>query len=158
MPREEQPSPACSAGAPGKLLQVVYVSSAVEPWTEEALMEALKTFREKNARRGITGMLLHSDGNFIQAIEGPPGEILPLERKIAADPRHRGFITMIRRELAAREFDGWSMGFRNLSQRDLSAFPGWADVFGANRPGLDSPDRPGQALRLLRTFRDTARV
>ena len=157
MSREEQERPGPAAGEPKKLLQVVYVSSAVEPWTEEALVEALGTFREKNTRRGITGMLLHCDGNFIQAIEGPPDEILQLERKIAADPRHHGFIAMIRRELATREFDGWSMGFRNLTRRDLSAFPGWADVLNGNRRGLESPDRPGQALRLLQTFRDTAR-
>jgi hypothetical protein len=137
------------------LLQVVYVSSATAPWSEEDLLRALETFQARNVRRGITGLLLYCDGNFMQAIEGPRAEIIDLERRIAADPRHRGFLALSKRGISTREFSGWSMGFRSLTDRDRSSNPGWSDFLGGGREGLKAPDAPGRALRLLLSFRES---
>jgi hypothetical protein len=141
-----------------ELLQVVYVSSASEPWRQEDLLKALAKFRENNVRRGITGMLLHHDGNFMQAIEGPPSRINALERRIAADPRHFGFIALLKRRIPAREFAGWSMAFRNVGDQDASTHPGWSDFLGRRNGPVPGPDVPGRALRLLHSFRDSIRA
>lgn len=148
-----------AGAAPGEeLLQVVYVSSASEPWSQEELLKALAVFRERNAHRGITGMLLHHDGNFMQAIEGPLPQIEALERRIAEDPRHFGFIALLKRRIPAREFGEWSMAFKNVGGTDASTHPGWSDFLGRKKVPLNGPDVPGRALRLLHSFRDTIRA
>ncbi len=49
---------------------LVYVSSAVRPFSRVDLDDLLATSRANNARVGITGMLLYKDGNFMQVLEG----------------------------------------------------------------------------------------
>lgn len=64
---------------------------------------------ERNARLGITGLLCHRDGMFVQALEGPRAAIDSLMAWIAADLRHGDVEILGRRELAEREFGTWSM-------------------------------------------------
>jgi hypothetical protein len=144
---------AASAPRATELLQAAYVSSATRPWSQDELLAALTQFRARNLARGITGMLLHFDGNFLQVIEGPTAIVEALLAKIARDPRHHGYMELLRRPLRQREFDGWSMGFRNLGSDDLSALPGWSDFLGSNlRPQVDA-ETPSRAHRLLQNFR-----
>jgi len=52
------------------LFSIVYVSSA-RPGLRRPDLEAIASgAREFNGSRGITGMLLHDDGSFMQALEG----------------------------------------------------------------------------------------
>ena len=139
------------------LMQIVYVSSAAAPWPLAELNRALESFRANNERRGITGLLLHHDGNFMQAIEGPAKEIVALEQRITADPRHFGLIRLLKRPVAQREFEGWSMGFKSLSGPDFANFPGWSDFLNRQHAGLESLDTPSRAMRLLQSFRDGIR-
>lgn len=50
------------------MINLIYTSSAVELFREDELVELLKTSRDNNRRRGITGMLLYNDGNFLQVL------------------------------------------------------------------------------------------
>lgn len=136
-----------------ELLQVAYMSSAARSWSQDELLAALTQFRARNLAHGITGMLLHFDGNFLQVLEGPAAAVGDLLARIMRDPRHHGFLELLRRPLRQREFDGWSMGFRNLGADDLSTLPGWADFFGPSlRPQIDA-ETPTRARRLLQSFR-----
>jgi hypothetical protein len=49
---------------------LVYVSSATKPFSPDELSELLAQARVDNAALGITGMLLYSNGNFMQVLEG----------------------------------------------------------------------------------------
>ena len=57
------------------LITVAYVSSATHLMTEDELAAILDVSRERNARDGITGLLLYSDGDFIQVLEGPEAPV-----------------------------------------------------------------------------------
>ena len=52
------------------MFRLIYVSTARELMDKDALLGILAKAREKNARLGITGMLLYKDGNFLQLLEG----------------------------------------------------------------------------------------
>ena len=67
------------------LYQIIY-ATATRPIEEDELLGMLKRSREKNARLGITGMLLHCDGSFIQALEGPKAQVMDLISVIRKDP------------------------------------------------------------------------
>jgi hypothetical protein len=140
-----------------RLLLLVYASSATREMTREALLTLLENARSYNESVGITGMLLHSGGNFIQALEGPEAEVRTLAARIARDPRHRHFTELLTEHTDERQFPRWSMGFKDAGL-----------LSGAERSGLNSFLRersstdgfaadPHEAVFFLRTFRDVAR-
>jgi len=98
-------------------------------------------------------MLLYKGGNFMQALEGPEEDVDRLQRRIEADPRHTGIITLLKSPLEQRRFTGWSMGFRNvdtLDDADLDAFsPFLREPFTTQAFGGE----PDKALKLLLSSR-----
>ena len=70
------------------MIQIVYISSAVAPWSTEQLLELLQQCLKNNSARGVTGMLLYGEDTFLQALEGDDAVIDALIEKIARDPRH----------------------------------------------------------------------
>jgi hypothetical protein len=137
------------------MLSITYVSSASELLDESRLIEMLATIRPKNEALGVTGMLLYSGGNIIQAIEGPDDVVDELYATIEADPRHRGVLQLLRDPVEERAFPDWSMGFQRLTDREL-------EVEGFS-PYLRERIQPGSetstdsAHRLLDTFRQSMR-
>lgn len=110
--------------------------------------------RRNNGRDDITGMLLYSDGNFMQAIEGPEQGVDDLLARIEQDRRHEGIIKVARYAVAERQFANWSMGFRPLEKREMSDL---RNAFTAmDRPLFDpeSAEASSMAHRLLEGFRD----
>jgi hypothetical protein len=107
------------------MLLIVYVSAATRLLTQPELLALLKISRENNARRGITGVLLYNDGNFIQAFEGPDEVVRELHQQIQNDPRHQYMRTVLEEHVSERQFEQWSMGFvptEHLSAEDHAAF------------------------------------
>jgi hypothetical protein len=52
------------------MFSIVYVSSALKPFSKTDLLTLLEKSRENNTSLGISGMLLYKDGNFMQVLEG----------------------------------------------------------------------------------------
>jgi hypothetical protein len=101
------------------MLQVSYVSQTTEPMSSRDLLNLLLECREKNKRRGVTGMLLYGNGTFLQAIEGDDDVIDELVAKITDDSRHDKIQMLHRRPIEAREYAEWSMGFEFVAEEDL---------------------------------------
>jgi acylphosphatase len=96
------------------MLAIVYISSAVPPFSDSDLIALLKQSRKKNAELEITGILLYKDGDIMQLLEGPKEAVKKLAQTIYADKRHRGIIQLLQRNISQREFPDWSMEFENL--------------------------------------------
>jgi hypothetical protein len=136
---------------------LVYVSSAVDLFSEIELEELLKKARANNHRLDITGMLLYQGGNFMQLLEGPKEKVLSLVDTIKLDPRHRGFMALLQQEREEREFGEWEMGFKKLDRDTAAEVPGYSDFL--NMP-LDSEEflqTPTRALKLLLSFKQSMR-
>jgi hypothetical protein len=97
------------------MFHIIYMSSAVVPFSPAELQSLLEVSRRNNTALGVTGILLYKDGNFLQVIEGEKTVLDQLYAKIALDPRHGGVMTFFREEIPEREFPGWSMAFRDLN-------------------------------------------
>jgi len=93
------------------LNSLVYVSSAVRLLSLDEIRSLLKRARERNMEYGITGVLLHTNGNFMQYLEGPKDNLDIIYRIIREDARHTGFIFISRETIESRQFGDWSMGF-----------------------------------------------
>ena len=107
------------------MLAIVYISSAVQPFSDVDLTALLKQSRAKNAALEITGILLYKDGDVMQLLEGPDEAVKKVAQTIYADRRHRGIIQLLERKISKREFPDWSMEFQNLGTskvRQLAEF------------------------------------
>jgi len=94
------------------VISIIYISDAATHLTTVELDGILATSRRNNAGIGVTGMLIHMDGSFIQVLEGEAEVVDPLVARIAEDRRHRDFVVIARYPVAARQFPDWSMGYR----------------------------------------------
>ena len=137
------------------LYRMVYVSSATQLFTKPQLVTLLERARAANQGRGITGMLLYKDGNFIQLIEGARDQVRALYARIAKDERHRGIEVVFEGDVTERLFSEWSMGFRDLADPQLRSLAGFSDYMNSFTTPASWRRDPQGCLGLLSLFRST---
>lgn len=135
------------------IFNLVYGSSAVRELEEGDLVALLRQSREKNARLGITGLLLYKDGNFIQALEGPEAAVRGLYRSICGDGRHRGVLRLLERHMETRQFPDWAMGFADLKDPSVRDLPGYSEFMDEPFESGRLRAEPDAVLTLLKVFR-----
>lgn len=108
--------------------------------------------RQNNARKGITGILLYRDGNFLQSIEGEEAAVGELFSIIARDKRHNGLMVLFREEIPAREYPDWSMAFRDLSREEEGIAAGYNDLLNANWSKADLSRHSAKVRAFMRMF------
>ena len=101
------------------MYHLMYVSYATQNFTDSDLTDLLIKARKNNGSLGITGMLIHREGNFIQVLEGEEQAVKRLYEVIKADNRHDGVIIMSDCEIQERQFENWAMDFRSYSKNAL---------------------------------------
>ena len=99
--------------------QVLYHSRARAAPTEAQLQELLAQSGAYNARHQITGLLLYSDGRFVQALEGAEADVRALYARIQRDPRHEQVVTVSAGPGPQRRFPDWSMGFGQVAGAEV---------------------------------------
>ncbi|MEO1079592.1 MAG: BLUF domain-containing protein [Pseudomonadota bacterium] len=112
----------------GAIYCLSYVSTQTQRLGNDDLLHLLHGAREKNARLGITGILLHRDDSFFQILEGGEEEVLQLFKCISKDGRHQRVEIVTEGPVGAREYTDWQMAFIELDGQDYSAMPGFSDM------------------------------
>ena len=125
------------------LHHLIYSSTANINLTEAELHRLLYHWRTTNAELGITGLLLYSEGNILQVLEGAAGKVHRLYARIAADPRHRSVVKLADGPVPTRAFAGWSMHLRNVDAADFTRLV---------PPSGSVPAHIGNLLPLLEAF------
>lgn len=131
------------------MFNLVYGSNAAKAFSNAELFEMLEQWRAKNARLGVTGLLIYRDGAFIQSLEGEEPIVRALYAQICADDRHFQLYTVQAISIAERQFPDWSMGFKNLDGVDVAAFPGYNPHPIVPGTADEASVRASVALRLL---------
>jgi hypothetical protein len=134
------------------LHQLVYVSAAHNLATPDQLGRLLQSARRKNSRLGITGLLIHHSGSFLQVLEGDEAKVEELFDVINADPRHHRIVVLSRAGVASPSFSEWSMGFVDGASSSLGELSGFKDL---SRGGFDAArlvSARTQAFYLLDAF------
>jgi hypothetical protein len=101
------------------MVSITYVSSAVLRFRESILQDLVEQCQANNERLAVTGVLVYSDGNFMQVIEGPDLTTHALYERVKRDTRHRDVTTINVQPLEEREFEGWSMAYNIVPPRSL---------------------------------------
>lgn len=134
------------------LIHIVYSSASEAEFSPEELLELLKIAREKNAKVGVTGILLYYSGSFFQVLEGPETAVKQIYEKISKDSRHKKMLKIIEESIEKQAFQNWTMGYANMKIKDLKSIPGLNDFF--NRGSCFSDLERGTAKKLLEAFKD----
>ncbi len=90
----------------------------------DALLALVTQCHRNNTGKGLTGMLLHGNGTFLQVLEGEEAVVEPLLAVIERDPRHTNMKTLHRETISSRQYSDWSMGFEQVTDRTLKQIPG----------------------------------
>ncbi len=132
------------------LIELVYCSAARIAFTPAELTRLVRVSRQNNARDGITGILLYSDGSFFQVLEGEEKAVDELFSRIEKDERHHSITVIVREPIARRSFGDWSMGYAGLMSEELADLMGGSGFFGNGEPLAFLGE--SRAKRLLTAF------
>ncbi len=97
---------------------IAYISNRSQSTTDEDVNLILSQADQYNNKNKITGLLVYSDENFFQLIEGEKNEIVQLFEKIKNDQRHKTLIKFFEKEIFRNAYDGYFCDKVN----DLSEF------------------------------------
>ncbi|MDR3457578.1 MAG: BLUF domain-containing protein [Verrucomicrobiae bacterium] len=136
-----------------KVFFYIYTSTACKPFSQAELCDLLAVSREKNARSGLSGMLLYKFGDFMQMLEGSEPAVRSLVKTIQADPRHDNMVKLLEGYTNERQFPGWYMGFYNLDTEAVRRLPGYTDFINTPLSTGLSAD-PTACQRLLEIFKE----
>lgn len=105
---------------------ITYVSTAMPELNEAQIAELLSQTVANNTANNFTGILIYSEGNFFQVLEGEKEGITRLFAKIKQDSRHYNLIKIFERETENSTFTKYGSSFTVISNssqiRDLYRF------------------------------------
>jgi len=127
--------------------QLLYASNTQRDVSDALLEDILAASRRNNAACGVTGVLLYSEGGFMQVLEGEESAVEQTFTRICGDKRHWNTSVLLDRA-APRAFGGWSMGF----EKPATIGEG---IFALTREAISGQLKqgaPAEILALLTTF------
>ena len=133
---------------------IVYVSTAVKLMHENQLLDILHNSRLHNAALNISGVLLYSEGTFIQVLEGKDTVIDALYSRIQADQRHKNIITIIDEPIVEKGFGQWLMGFAVTDSKKTEKLLGYLTSISE----LDLNNDNSPAVAAIKTFIETNKL
>jgi hypothetical protein len=122
------------------MLGLVYSSTAERSFEDVDLAQLLAQSRATNEARGLTGLLVHRQGCFLQLIEGKADDVREQMAAILADDRHGRISMLMEERIDERQFPDWKMA--KCDARVAERFPGYRDTFDAPQG-----ERPDDAIR-----------
>lgn len=134
------------------MFRIVYISAASRYFAQPEIQAMLERARFKNSKIGITGMLLYKDGNFLQALEGEEEVVTKLAETIQNDPRHTGFVVLMRGTVERRLFPESPMGFHDLAAEPLTSTPSDTDFIDSPLTRATFSLDPNRCMKLLSHF------
>ena len=142
------------------IYSIVYASSARWHLSDIELEDILRKSRLYNESHAISGLLLYADGNFLQVLEGDKQAVQKLYDRIEIDNRHCGVIRLMELSSEERNFEDWSMGYRQLSRLELDeAIPGFNGFLSNEATPKEFKDRINSSVwTLLTSFRKIVNV
>jgi len=136
------------------LVRLIYASRAIDSQGVDSTEAILAQSRRHNPACGITGILCHGGGIFLQALEGGRMAVNELYGHILRDTRHKDVVLLSYDEISERSFGSWTMGLVNLAKLNTSILLKYSE-----KPELDPYSVSGEvSLALLQELMATASI
>lgn len=91
------------------LTHLIYISKAIDNLSKQDLRGILSSSQRNNFRLNITGILVFSNGKFMQFLEGSSVNIMKTFETIKNDFRHHSIDVVRHGEITGRQFEDWHM-------------------------------------------------
>lgn len=134
------------------LMHLIYCSASTENMDHDQLNSILDIARNRNKKYNITGMLLYTQGSFLQVLEGNADFIGEIFSNILKDNRHTNITVIIKEPIAKRSFGEWTMGYADISPMDLDSIAGANDFFASGKSFLNISE--GRAKKIISAFKE----
>jgi len=103
------------------MIRLLYVSASQS--TAEVLKvdlsDILESSKKNNLALGLTGILVHGGGMFLQVLEGPSHQVLRKYTKILDDRRHTDCRIVLITTTEERAFPDWAMAVLEISDHEF---------------------------------------
>ena len=119
--------------------QITCISTACSEKTPELLREIQRQSQHRNARDGLSGLLLFDGVRFLLILEGEAKAVTATLERIRNDKRHLGMVLLADKRIERAQFGTWAMLCRD-ARASIN------DLQEALRPYLRDADRTTQAL------------
>lgn len=90
---------------------ILYVSSFVKDYSTTDLDIMMKSFKENNLREGVTGVIIVSNRNVMQFIQGNKKNLQMLWSNIERDGRHKNIKVLMKGESDLILYKDWSLRY-----------------------------------------------
>lgn len=108
---------------------ISYVSTAIKDLPPDEVVKILEETQIRNKKHGVNGLLIYSDGNFFEVIEGEEIKIKNLFKIIREDTRHKNIIMIFEKEVDKPFFEDKDANFisedtqyRSMNLRNFSYY------------------------------------
>ena len=88
---------------------LAYTSKATRDFDNADLRKLFVRAAQFNETHDVTGLLVFSDGNFLQTIEGFNDDVQAVYERIQSDPRHTLTGVLVDEPIQRRMYPGWAM-------------------------------------------------
>lgn len=117
---------------------IIYASKCQQGLEADQLEHILVHSSIFNKINSVTGILLFSEGHFLQLIEGNKEDVINLWNSIQADTRHYDFYKIVEGSLEERMFSDWSMCYKSENYEELQLIEAYRNPNDANHLQLSS--------------------
>ncbi len=126
------------------MYSILYASEVSHSLSEAEINHILDKARARNVQEGVTGILLHKDGHFLQYIEGPKAALARVYQTIEADNKHKNLKLIFNRPVVARLFPEWSMAYQT---KDIEIYSDEDVYFSLLYPALTTNGSDGAMVK-----------
>ncbi|SNC65744.1 Sensors of blue-light using FAD [Hymenobacter gelipurpurascens] len=134
------------------LHHLVYQSSATTSLSEKDLEAILTQSRAWNHAHELTGVLLYSNEEIMQVLEGPEEEVRYIFQRIEQDNRHYRVTKLSDGPIQERNFAQWSMGFKAVNPEDFQHLLGYLNPTQDSYLADHSTNTDASLYAMLSTF------
>lgn len=127
---------------------ICYVSNLNKEFEPQDIEKLLTSWEERNNNINLKGILLFSEGNFFQVIEGAKEKVLELWKKIQQDGRHDGIIQIVGRDISKGSYDNYKA---RILTEDEKYEPGVPPEYLGTLKGMNQDVRE-TIQRMMRNF------
>lgn len=99
------------------MIRLLYTSTSriQQSDSRQPLIEILNSSIRNNRQQGVTGLLMHGCGMFLQVLEGYDEQVFTLYVRLLNDPRHTDCRVVLVTQIDKRSFPEWAMAAMNVS-------------------------------------------
>ncbi|NMH88476.1 BLUF domain-containing protein [Flavivirga algicola] len=100
------------------LKTICYISDSCQEESLNSLKVLYSKAKKNNSKYNITGILIYSNANFLQVLEGDQKSVDATFKRISLDTRHRNIFKVINIDIQQRIFEDYNFGFTIINDNN----------------------------------------